>query len=141
MDLIAALPFLRPWWLLLLPVAALLWWLQKSLDKRSPWDRVCDRAVLEELRHEPALKGDANARRWLFGAANLALIFALAGPVLPGSSSDLERRAAPLIIALDLSGSMLTQDGSNEPTKIPKRVASFAVGSHCVESVCGLRSI
>ena len=102
--------FLRPWWLLLLPLAV---WighrLAAGVSGVSPWRRVCDPALLARL-----LVGSAGrARRWpwwlLAGATALALV-ALAGPVWQQMPQPLYRQQQALVLLLDLSRSMLAAD-------------------------------
>ncbi|MGK2926031.1 MAG: VWA domain-containing protein [Lysobacterales bacterium] len=113
MSGLEALHFIRPLWLLLLPLALLLpWWWRRSRRPAGDWARVCDPHLLDWLSVEQG--GDrAAARRfgpWLAGLAVLLAIVALAGPSwrqLPDSSwSARDAR----VIALDLSRSMLAED-------------------------------
>ncbi len=104
--------FIRPLWLIALPLAVLLPWLwRRSRRPSGDWERVCDPHLLRWLSQQEAAGG---ARRsgghWLAGAAMLLAVLALAGPSwqqLPdGSFAARDAR----VIVLDLSDSMLAQD-------------------------------
>lgn len=114
MSGLEALHFIRPLWLLLLPLALLLpWWWRRSRRPAGDWARVCDPHLLDWLSVEQGGDRAGAARRfgpWLAGLAVLLAIVALAGPSwrqLPDSSwSARDAR----VIALDLSRSMLAED-------------------------------
>ena len=103
--------FIRPYWLLLLPLAVFLPWLWKRA--RSPsgdWKAVCDPHLLRWLSVSQTGGSARVGGRWLAGTAVLISILALAGPSwqkLPDSSFS--ARDARMIV-LDLSRSMLAQD-------------------------------
>jgi Ca-activated chloride channel family protein len=111
MSELALLHFIRPWWLLLLPLAVLLPWLWKRTRRPSgDWTRACDPHLLRWLSVSQASGRSRGGGRWLAGMAVLISILALAGPSwqkLPGSSFS--ARDARMIV-LDLSRSMLAQD-------------------------------
>ncbi len=103
--------FIRPYWLLLLPLAVFLPWLWERTRRASgDWTAVCDPHLLRWLS---VSQNGGSARvggRWLAGTAVLISILALAGPSwqkLPDSSFS--ARDARMIV-LDLSRSMLAQD-------------------------------
>jgi len=103
--------FIRPYWLLLLPLAVFLPWFWKRT--RSPWGdwkAVCDPHLLRWLSVSQTGGSARVGGRWLAGTAVLISILALAGPSwqkLPDSSFS--ARNARMIV-LDLSRSMLAQD-------------------------------
>ncbi len=103
--------FIRPYWLLLLPLAVFLPWLWKRT--RNPcgdWKAVCDPHLLRWLSVSQTGGSAHVGGRWLAGTAVLISILALAGPSwqkLPDSSFS--ARDARMIV-LDLSRSMLAQD-------------------------------
>lgn len=111
MSELALLHFIRPWWLLLLPLAVILPWLWRRTRRPSgDWTRACDPHLLRWLSVSQADGRSRGGGRWLAGAAVLISILALAGPSwqkLPGSSFS--ARDARMIV-LDLSRSMLAQD-------------------------------
>jgi Ca-activated chloride channel family protein len=103
--------FIRPYWLLLLPLVILLPWLWKRTRRPSgDWKRVCDPHLLRWLSVTQAGRAERRGGHWLGGAALLISILALAGPSwqkLPDSSFS--ARDARVIV-LDLSRSMLAED-------------------------------
>ena len=102
--------FLRPWWFAaLLPLLILLWILwQRQLHSRS-WQDICDPELLSHL-----LIGKSTRRaNWplaflLIGA--LIGVSALAGPTWQKQPQPVLRQQSALIIALDVSRSMLVAD-------------------------------
>lgn len=103
------LHFLRPLWLLALPLVAiaLSWWWRRGASN-SPWQRVCDPALLPHL-----LVGRPQQRRWLHMAwalaASLAIV-ALAGPAWRQLPSPTFANQSALVILLDASESMNATD-------------------------------
>ncbi len=106
-----AFHFLRPWWLLLLPVVAVLCWQlwRWRGSAASPWRAVCDAALLERLLVRDAL---SRPQRWpwLLGAALSLAVMALAGPAWERMPQPLYRQQQALVLLLDLSRSMLAGD-------------------------------
>ncbi len=102
--------FLRPGWLLALPVLLVVaWWLHRQRRQTQLWRQSVDAHLLPHL-----LDGHTgSAGRWPIwfgmGALFLALL-ALAGPSLHTTQRPLWQARAPLVVALDLSGSMLATD-------------------------------
>ena len=111
MSEFALVHFIRPYWLLLLPLAVFLPWLWKRTRRPSgDWMAVCDPHLLRWLSVSQASEKSRGGGRWLAGMAVLISILALAGPSwqkLPDSSFS--ARDARMIV-LDLSRSMLAQD-------------------------------
>jgi Ca-activated chloride channel family protein len=99
---------LRPWWLLALPVLAGMAWAWRRRRGAGAWESVVDPPLRAYL-----LEPVPGRRRWLawwpWLAATLA-IFALAGPSWQVSPQPLWETRAPLVIAFDLSPSMLADD-------------------------------
>ena len=103
--------FIRPLWLMALPVAVILPWLWRRVRRPSgDWERVCDPHLLRWLSHQEG-GGERRSRgHWLAGIALLLAVLALAGPSwrqLPDSTFSAHDAR---VIALDLSRSMLAQD-------------------------------
>lgn len=99
--------FLRPLWLLLLPLVLWAAW-RAGLGRggRDGWHRVVDRVLQPHVLHERA--GSAE-RRWPLVAALAAAILALlalAGPVWDRQPVPAYRSGESLVVALDLSRSM-----------------------------------
>jgi Ca-activated chloride channel homolog len=110
MDLIQHLHFLRPAWLLALP---LLWglslWLARRHASDGDWARLVDRDLLPGLR----LAGDGQRGRtpwpWLALAWTLASL-AMAGPSWQRETSTAYRGNSAWVLVLDLSPSMKAAD-------------------------------
>ena len=110
MDLMG-LHFIRPGWLLLLPLAILIPVLWRRLRRPSgDWSRVCDEHLLRWLSVGKASAQPGKSGPWIAGLVWLVSAIALAGPSwekLPDSSFS-SRDARVLI--LDLSMSMMAED-------------------------------
>ena len=111
MNTFTLLHFIRPYWLLLLPLVIILpWWWHRSRRPSGDWSRVCDPHLLRWLSVTQANEKSRGGGRWLAAMALLICILALAGPSwqkLPNSSFS--ARDARVIV-LDLSRSMLAED-------------------------------
>ncbi len=102
--------FLRPLWLLLLPLPPLLAWWRLRRGGDDPWRGLVDPPLLRYLR--PARPGGPGRRLpgWIAAAA-LVAILALAGPAWERVPPPLFRSATPpLVMVLDLSRSMHADD-------------------------------
>jgi Ca-activated chloride channel family protein len=106
-----AIHFIRPLWLLLLPLVFLLPWAWKRSRRPSgDWARVCDPHLLRWLSVKQVSEQARGIGAWLGAATLLVAILALAGPSwqkLPHSSFS--ARDARVIV-FDLSRSMLAKD-------------------------------
>jgi Ca-activated chloride channel family protein len=102
--------FLRPLWLLALPLGPLLAWsLWRRLHEGAQWREVCDPHLLRHLLVSPA----AARHKWpywiLTAAATLALL-ALAGPAWERLEQPVYRTLNARVVVLDLSRSMDATD-------------------------------
>ena len=102
--------FLRPWWLLALPVGLfLLARLKRREPGKSQWHKVCDHHLLEHL-----LVGEAKTQQKRIYSSLLIMLslatLALAGPAWERLPQPLFRAAGGRVIVLDLSLSMLSAD-------------------------------
>jgi len=106
-----SLHFIRPAWLLLLPLAVLLPWVwNKARRPSGDWARACDPHLLRWLAVEQGENKRSRAGHWLAGLAIAITLLALSGPSwqkLPDVSFS--ARDARVIV-LDLSLSMLAGD-------------------------------
>lgn len=114
---LSAFHFLRPWWLLALPAAALLLWLRRAEGGRAGWHSAIAPALL------PYLIVNTQGSRGPRPAQLLAALLALGGIAAAGPTWQQDRPAfldnlAPLIAAVDLSPSM---DAADVP---PSRLAA-----------------
>lgn len=111
MTLFDILHFLRPAWLLALPLAVLVPWFWRRVRRPSgDWSRVCDPHLLRWLSVGSAQAGGRATGAWLTGVGLAIAVVALAGPSwqqLP--ESTLSAREAR-VIAFDLSRSMMAED-------------------------------
>jgi len=103
------LHFLRPMWLLALPLLPLLgWWWAHRRRRDTAWRRHVDPHLLPHLLEGG--RGGAGASGILAMLALLFAILALAGPAWRLGEDPLWRSRTPLVVALDLSSAMLAGD-------------------------------
>lgn len=111
MNVLDLVYFIRPLWLLLLPLAVLLPWAWKrTRQPAGDWGRVCDPHLLRWLSIKQHAEEGRGGGRFLAGTALFITVSALAGPSwqkLPDTSYT--ARDARVIV-LDLSRSMLAED-------------------------------
>jgi len=108
MDL-SAFHFLRPWWLLGIVAAILLWWAWRAASGRDAQDSRIAPALLPYLLVRAP--GGRGPRPVDLLAAVLAVgAVAAAGPVWERDEPDFLDNVAPLIVAVDLSASMDATD-------------------------------
>ncbi|MDM3871088.1 VWA domain-containing protein [Porticoccus sp. W117] len=103
--------WLRPWWLLALPLGALLLWLGRNRMALGDWSKVIDPRWLP-LMLESGGESNSNqrARLWLWLLALTLASLALAGPTWQQLPQPLHRDQSALVVLLDLSPSMAAQD-------------------------------
>ncbi|MEN9807531.1 MAG: hypothetical protein RL756_2051 [Pseudomonadota bacterium] len=105
-----ALHFLRPLWLLALPICLLIAWLwQRQSRAGSGWQGRIDPALLEALL-EPARRGPSRALPAVLGLGLATAVLGLAGPAWERLPQPVEQRTDAVVIVLDLSLSMLAED-------------------------------
>lgn len=106
------LHFLRPLWLLLLPVGAMgIWWYSRlAVGHGGAWMKLVD----PRLRAFVLVDGSgAGSSRWPFWVALLAVVIgglALAGPAWDRQTVPVTRSGDAMVIAMDLSRSMDATD-------------------------------
>ena len=116
-DLIRHFHFLRPWWLLALPVAwALVAWSTRRRARAGDWSQLIDADLLPGLLLEGASAAARTPWRWLLAAWTVAVI-ALAGPSWTREAGHAYKAAPAWMMVLDLSPSMASADVA------PSRVA------------------
>ena len=117
--------FLRPAWLLALLVLPLLgWWWRRQMQRHNVWRDVVDPHLLPHLLEQA---GGAHSRSWsgwLAAIAAALCILALAGPSVRKDETPLWQTQAPLVIALDLSASIVTDD--LQPSRLAQARAKVA---------------
>jgi len=116
--MIDALHFIRPLWLIALPLIFLVWWLVRRRDASQA---MVGDFVAPHLRD--ALTVNRNARRGLRAvdgvtAALLAATIAAAGPTWSKQASPWFTETAPLVVAIEVSDSMRSNDF--QPTRLDR---------------------
>ena len=110
---VQAFHFLRPLWLLALPVLLLLvWWLARRRARDGDWSKLIDADLLAALRLDGDHKQASGKDRpwpWLALAWALAVL-ALAGPSWQQDMAPAYRAPAAWVVVLDLSPSMAAGD-------------------------------
>jgi len=102
--------FIRPYWLLaLIPALFYVLWIFYAYRQSNPWKKVCDPHLL------PALIQRQNHVSQLFPLVIIFLfyllsIFALAGPAWKKTSLPVYKEVSSLLLVLDLSSTMLSND-------------------------------
>ncbi len=95
----------RPWLLLLLLLPVAWWWLQR---RREPGGtRFSDLSLVAMVRERRWL---AQVPRWCRGLAFTAWILAAAGPRVGGAQVEMRKEGIAIVIAVDISSSMLAED-------------------------------
>jgi Ca-activated chloride channel family protein len=115
-ELISRIPGLElaaPWWLMLLPLLAILAWVKARREGQGKnpavlfpgLERLRDSGFVASrvLRHLP---------QWLRWSALVLCVFALSGPRLVIRQSEAEAQGIDVMLALDISDSMLQKDSS-----------------------------
>ncbi len=101
--------FLRPLWLLVIPVGLLMSWLIQRRSQHSDWKNFVEPALLEALLTRP----ESNSRLTPTAVSQILLfvwVLALAGPSWQRLPSPLVEDDAPMVIGLFLGESMLQDD-------------------------------
>lgn len=102
--------FVRPWWLLLLPLLALLLWrLWHRRQRSGNWQQLVAPELLPYLLDGQHQRTSLWPLR-LLGLGWLAATLALAGPVWEQRPLPVNKSEQALVILLDLSPSMLAED-------------------------------
>jgi Ca-activated chloride channel family protein len=111
--------FLRPLWLLLLPVGAwLIWQLLRGRADGGGWRGIVDPRLRPYVLAEPEVLRDSRVALMAALAAWTAAVVALAGPAWERLSVPAFRSDEALVVALDLSRSM--DAGDVEPSRLER---------------------
>ena len=118
----ANIEFAQPWAFLLLLLAPLIWWwLHKQRRSRYPHIRM---STLESLRGISSWKAQLRkSLPWLRAVALIALVVTLARPRLSLHEESVKAEGIDIVLAMDLSSSMLAQDFKPNRLEESKRVA------------------
>jgi len=103
------LHFIRPLVLWSLPVVLLIiWHLQRNNAKDDGWSKICDPHLLDAIKIKSAGKGS----KWsmLLWPISIISILAISGPAFRKLPTPVIKNQSALIIALDVSRSMLADD-------------------------------
>jgi Ca-activated chloride channel family protein len=116
---VAEFHFLRPLWLLLLPVGAwLIWQLMRGRADGGGWRSVVDAQLKPYVLAEPAVLRDSRFALIVALASWAVAIVALAGPTWERLPVPAFRSDEALVVALDLSRSM--NAGDVEPSRLAR---------------------
>ena len=108
------LVFLRPWWLLLLPLGVLLaYWITRNPS--DSWRRVCDSHLLDDLLVD--VKKTSSLLTWCLVMVGWTLAtVALSGPAWDREKTELYQNVDATVVVFDLSRSM------NSTDSLPSRI-------------------
>ena len=113
--------FLRPEYLLLLPVAWLLvWWLLKQQDDEHKWQKVIDPKLLKHLLLSPKEKHSKVAAPWHLAGVLTLGILAVSGPSWKLKASPFAQDDTQIALVMSVKKSMLTSDIT--PTRLSRAV-------------------
>ena len=111
--------FLRPWWLLGLPVAwSLAWWWGRQLHGQNDWQVHVDAHLLKFLTGASLSRKPGKFRSVLLASLLTLTVLALAGPVWQRLPQLLYTQATTRVVVVDLSHSMLA--GDLKPSRLEK---------------------
>ncbi|MCV6604697.1 MAG: VWA domain-containing protein, partial [Porticoccaceae bacterium] len=99
--------FLRPWWLLAFPLGVALLWLGRKRMAMGDWAKAIDPRWLPFMVES---SGDSPRRLWPWVFSLICAATALAGPSWQQLPQPLHQQQSALVILLDLSPSMLSED-------------------------------
>ncbi len=109
MQFFDTLHFIRPLVLWSLPIVLfIVWMLQNNNSKDDGWSKICDPHLLDAIKIKSAAKGS----HWtlLLWPISLLAVLAIAGPAYRKMPTPVIKNQSALIIALDVSKSMLADD-------------------------------
>ncbi len=108
-EIINNIHFIRPLVLWSLPVVLfIVWKLQNNNSRDDAWSKICDPHLLDAIKIKSAGKGS----KWslLLWPISIIAILAIAGPAFRKLPTPVIKNQSALIIALDVSKSMLADD-------------------------------
>jgi len=118
-EIMLGFHFLRPWWLLLLPLLLfVLWLLRRSRLQSRRWQSVCDAQLLPHLLISESGTRQRRGLLLIVGLSGLLSIAALAGPAWKQLEQPVFRDQSALVVMLDLSRSMDATDV--KPTRLTR---------------------
>ena len=103
------LQFIRPYFLLLIPVGIIIaWYLLRSSSQKDSWEKICDPHLLSAIKTTESQEG-SHWPKLLFPILFIASL-ALSGPAFRSAETPLIKSQSALVIALDVSKSMMAED-------------------------------
>ena len=100
--------FIRPEWLIALPVVVALWWFIRKASAHQQWRQYFPQPMLEALQVNGAQR--SSLWHWCLLISWLTLSFAMAGPTWIKQPVPVVKNQEAVVIILDLSPSMLAED-------------------------------
>ena len=100
--------FIRPLWLLGIPIVFILWLLLTRSLKTTYWEAHLNKQILDALRVSTSTQSKFG--HWLLLAAWIIACFAVAGPAWQKQAVPSFQNNSAMVIVLDLSVSMLAED-------------------------------
>lgn len=115
---LSAFHFLRPFWLLAIPLVALVWWRVRTMTVSKP---PSDSMIAGHLRDALTINRPNRARIRAVDGVSLVLLFftlSAAGPAWNQQPSPWFAETAPLVVAIEVSDSMRAND--LQPTRLDR---------------------
>lgn len=101
--------FIRPLVLLALPLVLLIIWrLLKNDNRNDSWSKICDPHLLDAIKISKGSKG--SGWMYLLWPISIIAVLAIAGPAFRKLPTPVIKNQSALILALDVSKSMLADD-------------------------------
>jgi len=119
--------FIRPLWLLALPLIPLWLWLRyRRLSDAAGWERIIPQELLQPLM--PEARQNSGRRSLLLALLLSASLVAMAGPSWRSADQPVQQSADSLVVVLDVSLSMLSDDLSpNRLTRAKRKLRDLLV--------------
>ncbi|MDH5284249.1 MAG: VWA domain-containing protein [Gemmatimonadota bacterium] len=122
--------FARPWLLLLLVLPLAWWWWRRSRpDKATPYS---DLGLVRTLAHTGWL---GHLPRWCRWTAYAAWVFAAAGPRFGGAQVEIKKEGIAIVLAVDVSSSMLAEDFTPNRMEVAKQQANAFVRGRSADRI------
>ncbi|MEO0624625.1 MAG: vWA domain-containing protein [Pseudomonadota bacterium] len=127
--------WLRPWWLLLIPLGVLIGvLLTRRAGRLGAWEGAIDPILLTTLRGLGRVLPGQRARSWLLPAVIAALGVALAGPATERRAGNSYRNLDAVVLVIDLSPSV-TESGRLFDALTAARLVAEAAGTRQIAAV------
>ena len=100
--------FIRPWWLILIPLAVIIWFLLRKMSHHSQWQDHLPNAVIDAL--QVSKSSSTKTTQWAWLITWVLICTSAAGPSWLRQAVPVMQNQNATVIILDLSQSMLAQD-------------------------------